>query len=182
MENEKKMRVENKWTCRCSAHVRVEGAVEGTKEAVVDWMQSHFPGLREAEEGDVVEVWRHNYKGGVVRYQIVGGDYSGEYLYLVEKIGESTKEEAMGVLAEMNAISDKTPIAGDDEEFLMLLEKLRSLGWEALTDKITKRGGKMYAQYRLADPDSQEAMGSSPHSSCLGDCARENGGHTGKEG
>ena len=182
MKNEKEMRVKNKWTCRCTEHVRVAGAPEGTKEEVLNWMNSHFPGLREAEEGDIVEVWRHNYKGGVRRYEIVGGTYSGKYLYLVEKICESTKEEALGVLAELNDFADKMPMENDDEQFLALLEKLRSLGWDVLTDKLTKKGGKMHAQYRLADPDSQEVMDSSPLSSCLGDCARENGERAGKEG
>ncbi|MBQ6915649.1 MAG: hypothetical protein IJQ65_08000 [Kiritimatiellae bacterium] len=31
---------ESKWTCRCAEHVRVEGAKEGTREEVLDWMKS----------------------------------------------------------------------------------------------------------------------------------------------
>ena len=67
------MKVDDKWTCRCSEHVRVEGAVEGPKEAVLDWMKSHFPGLRETD-GSNVELWWRNYKGGVQQYEYGHGD------------------------------------------------------------------------------------------------------------
>ena len=164
----------NKWTCRCAEHVRVEGAVEGSKEEVLAWMKTHFPGLQETDASDV-ETWYRNYKGGVQQYAMNLRDAAiprSQYLYLVEKIGDDTKEEAQKVLAEMNAFAEKTPILADDAHLAAFLDKMRSLGWAGLTDEITKKGGTMYAHYRLADPDSEEAISFSPFSQCLGDYAK----------
>ena len=50
-----------------------ELAVEGPKEVMLDWMKSHFHGLRETD-GSNVELWCCNYKGGVQQYEFGHGD------------------------------------------------------------------------------------------------------------
>ena len=67
------------------------------------------------------------------------------------------RDEAQKILDEMNALAEKTPMGEDAELLASFLDKLRAIGWTVLTDKITKKDGKMYGHYRLADPDSEEA-------------------------
>ena len=66
------------------------------------------------------------------------------------------RDEAQKILAEMNALAEKTPMGADAELLAVFLGKLHAIGWTVLTDKITKKAGKMYGHYRLADPDSEE--------------------------
>ena len=42
------------------------------------------------------------------------------------------------------------------EPYLPLLEKLRSLGWVALSDKVYKKNGVVHFRQKLVDPDSEE--------------------------
>ena len=167
----------NKWTCRCAEHVRVEGAVEGTREEVLGWMKSRFPGLRETDECQV-EQWYCDYKGGVKQYEIDRKDEAvsgSQYLYLVEKIGDDNKESALQVLAEFNELSAKIPWTKvvKDSLDLAFLDKIRSLGWTVSTENFYERDGERYAQYRLSDPDSAEAMESAPLAACLGEYANQ---------
>ena len=72
-----------------------------------------------------------------------------------------TKEEALVVLAKMNAILRKMPIseAIKKESFERLQDRLSSLGWLGLCDEKTfaVKSGGCWTQLRLVDPDSDEA-------------------------
>ena len=72
-----------------------------------------------------------------------------------------TKEEALVVLAKMNAMLRKMPIAlaVKDKRYSELESKFASLGWLGLCDEDTatvKEDG-FWTQLKLVDPDSEEA-------------------------
>ena len=72
-----------------------------------------------------------------------------------------TKEEALVVLAKMNAMLRKMPIAlaVKDKRYSELEDKFVSLGWLCLCDENTatvKEDG-FWTQLKLVDPDSEEA-------------------------
>ena len=72
-----------------------------------------------------------------------------------------TKDDALGVLAKMNAILRNMPIseAIKKESFEWLQNRLSSLGWLGLCDEKTfaVKSGGCWTQLRLVDPDSDEA-------------------------
>ncbi|MBQ5794504.1 MAG: hypothetical protein IIW14_00765 [Kiritimatiellae bacterium] len=72
-----------------------------------------------------------------------------------------TKREALGVLAEMNAMLRKMPIseAFKRKRFGRLGERLSSLGWLGLCDERTfaVKSDGCWTQLKLVDPDSDEA-------------------------
>lgn len=72
-----------------------------------------------------------------------------------------TKEEALVVLAKMNAMLRKMPIAlaVKDKRYSELESKFASLGWLGLCDEDTvavKEDG-FWTQLKLVNPDSDEA-------------------------
>ena len=84
---------------------------------------------------------------------------------MVEKMGKvdrsQTKDDALGVIAKMNAMLRKMPIseAIKKKSFERLQNRLSSLGWLGLCDEKTfaVRSGGCWTQLRLVDPDSEEA-------------------------
>lgn len=71
------------------------------------------------------------------------------------------KREALGVLAEMNAMLRRMPIseAVKKERFERLQDRLNSLGWLGLCDErtfVVKSGG-CWTRLKLVDPASAEA-------------------------
>ncbi len=72
-----------------------------------------------------------------------------------------TKGDALGVLAEMNAMLRRMPIseAVKKESFERLQNRLSSLGWLGLCDEKTfaVKSGGCWTQLRLVDPESDEA-------------------------
>ena len=71
------------------------------------------------------------------------------------------KREALGVLAEMNAMLRRMPIseAVKKERFGRLQNRLNSLGWLGLCDErtfVVKSGG-CWTRLKLVDPESDEA-------------------------
>ena len=147
----------NKWVCRRQGNFGVRGAIKGTKDEVLAWMKSHFAGLRPCDaEHRVAPAWIALYKGEAMIFETA----KGEELYLVEDIGADHKEEALKVLAEMNKFLDSHSMAemvkDEERHYLPLLEKLRSLGWVALSDKLYRKNGDVYFRQKLVDPDSDE--------------------------
>ena len=71
----------------------------------------------------------------------------------------TAREKAEAILARMNdMLRDRSFFDVHIEKpFDRLNERLHSLGWLGLIDKVTKRDGKYYAQLKLVDPDSEEA-------------------------
>ena len=132
----------NKWACRRQGNLGVRGAIKGTKEEVLAWMKGHFVGLRPCDmEHRVIPAWIAGYKGEAM-------------------IFETAKDEALTVLAEMNKFLDAYSMAEvvkeEEKHYLPLLEKLRSLGWVALSDKVYKKNGVVHFRQKLVDPDSEE--------------------------
>ena len=80
----------------------------------------------------------------------------------MRKVNRSqTKGDALGVLAEMNAMLRRMPIteAVKKESYGRLQDRLHSLGWLGLCDEKTfaVKPGACWTQLRLVDPDSDEA-------------------------
>lgn len=75
-----------KFTCLESDDVRVEGAIAGSRETVLQWMKGRFPGLRkrDGEEGvdgdNMIAAWEFFYEGALTAY--VTGD--GKEVFLAE--------------------------------------------------------------------------------------------------
>ena len=71
------------------------------------------------------------------------------------------KREALGVLAEMNAMLRRMPIseAVKKERFGRLQNRLSSLGWLGFCDERTfaVKSDGCWTQLKLVDPDSDEA-------------------------
>ena len=84
---------------------------------------------------------------------------------MVEKMGKvdrsQTKDDALGVIAKMNAMLRKMPIseAIKKKSFERLQNRLSSLGWLGLSNEKTfaVRSGGCWTRLRLVDPDSEEA-------------------------
>ncbi len=74
---------------------------------------------------------------------------------------KQTKGEALGVLAEMNAILRKMPIseAVKKKRFGHLQDRLNSLGWLGFCDERTfaVKSDGCWTQLKLVDPNSDEA-------------------------
>ena len=71
----------------------------------------------------------------------------------------TAREKAEAILARMNnMLRDRSFFDIHVEKpFDRLNERLHSLGWLGLIDKVTKKDGKYYVQLKLVDPDSDEA-------------------------
>lgn len=71
----------------------------------------------------------------------------------------TAREKAESILARMNnMLRDRSFFDVHIEKpFDQLNERLHSLGWLGLIDKVTKKDGKYYVQLKLVDPDSDEA-------------------------
>ena len=150
----------NKWACRRQGNFGVRGAIKGTKEEVLAWMKSHFAGLRSCDvEHRDIPAWIAWYKGEAMMFETAEGDE----VYLVEDIAADHKDEALTVLAEMNKFLDTYSMAEavkeEEKHYLPLLEKIRSLGWVALCEKLYRKNGNMHFRQKLVDPDSEETWG-----------------------
>ena len=147
----------NKWAYRRQGNLGVRGAIKGTKDEVLAWMKSHFVGLRPCDmEHRVIPAWIAGYKGEAMIFETA----KGEEVYLVEDIGPDHKNEALTVLAEINKFLDTYSMAEvvkeEEKHYLPLLDKIRSLGWVALSDKLYRKNGNVHFRQRLVDPDSEE--------------------------
>ena len=71
----------------------------------------------------------------------------------------TARDKAEKVLARMNdMLRDRSFFDVHIEKpFDRLNERLHSLGWLGLIDKVTQKDGKYYVQLKLVDPDSDEA-------------------------
>ena len=147
----------NKWACRRQGNFGVRGAIKGTKDEVLAWMKSHFAGLRPCDaERRVVPAWIAEHKGEAMMFETA----KGEEVYLVEDIGADHKEEALKVLDDVNKFLDSHSMAEtvkeEEKHYLPLLDKIRSLGWIALSDKVYRKNGDVHFRQKLVDPDSEE--------------------------
>ena len=78
-----------KWTCWIDEGKKAEGAVVGTRKAVLDWMKKTYPGLHKAQDGEIVPAWFFFWKNDAEHYQSA----NGEDLYLVNGPTEECRKE-----------------------------------------------------------------------------------------
>lgn len=74
-----------KYTCWKDENSKVEGAIVGTKEEVLAWMQERFPEMKPEcgqDEDGLVLAWVFFYEGDIDSYVTK----EGESIYLVELI------------------------------------------------------------------------------------------------
>ena len=79
-----------KWTCWIDEEKKADGAIVGTRKAVLDWMKKTYPGLRKARDGEMVPAWYFFWENGVEHYQSA----NGEDLYLVRGPAEGYRKES----------------------------------------------------------------------------------------
>lgn len=77
-----------KWTCWIDEEKKAEGAVVGTRKAVLDWMKKTYPGLRKARDGEMVPAWYFFWENDVEHYRSA----KGEDLYLVRGPAEEERK------------------------------------------------------------------------------------------
>ena len=78
-----------KWTCWIDEGKKAEGAVVGTRKAVLNWMKKTYPGLHKAQDGEIVPAWFFFWTNDAEHYQSA----SGEDLYLVNGPTEECGKE-----------------------------------------------------------------------------------------
>ena len=78
-----------KWTCWIDEEKKAEGAVVGTKKAVLGWMKKTYPGLHKAREEEIVPAWYFFWENDAEHYQSA----NGEDLYLVKGPTEECRKE-----------------------------------------------------------------------------------------
>lgn len=76
-----------KWTCWVDEEKKADGAIVGTKKAVLDWMKKTYPGLRKASDVDMVPAWYFFWENDAEHYQ----SGKGEDLYLVRGPAEEER-------------------------------------------------------------------------------------------
>ena len=81
---------ERMFTCLTEEGNRVDGAIEGTKEQVLSWMQNAFPGLRKSEDQEVDAIWAFFRPGEAETYETPDGNkvYLAESFFEVESARE----------------------------------------------------------------------------------------------
>ncbi len=86
MCNERKVEMK-KFTCINDSEVKIDGAIEGTKAEVLEWMRNAFPGMRERRENELMTAVEFFYKGEIKTYKTA----KGENVYLAEVGKEESK-------------------------------------------------------------------------------------------
>ena len=73
-----------KFTCINDREVKIEGAIEGTKEQVLAWMKKTFPGICERGESEMMLALEFFYEGEITAYTTA----DGANVYLAEVVKE----------------------------------------------------------------------------------------------
>ena len=76
-----------KFTCINDKETKVDGAIEGTKAEVLEWMRNAFPGLRERRENELMTAVEFFYEGEITTYKTA----KGKNVYLAEVGKEESK-------------------------------------------------------------------------------------------
>ena len=74
-----------KFTCINDKEKKVDGAIEGTKAEVLEWMKKTFPGISEPGESEMMSALEFFYKGEIKAYKTVDG--ANVYLAEIVKDG-----------------------------------------------------------------------------------------------
>lgn len=81
-----------KFTCINDKETKVEGAIEGTKAEVLEWMKKTFPGIGERGESKMMTALEFFYEGEIKAYQTA----DGSNVYLAEVVKEKGQETSSG--------------------------------------------------------------------------------------
>ena len=74
-----------KYTCLNDEEVKIEGAIEGTKQQVLDWMERTFPGIHEPDRNpNMVYAFEFFYGGDITLYKTT----DGKNVFLAEVLEE----------------------------------------------------------------------------------------------
>lgn len=83
-------------TCINNHEGKVDGAIEGTKEEVLEWMRGRFPGLHERGEEEIMSAIEFFHEGEIKAYKTA----QGETVYLAEikkkEVKKAKKRPAIG--------------------------------------------------------------------------------------
>ena len=71
-----------KFTCINDKRAKIDGAIEGTKTEVLEWMKKTFPGIRDHWDDEMMTALEFFYEGEITAYKTV----DGEYVYLAEVV------------------------------------------------------------------------------------------------
>ena len=70
-----------KYTCMNGSKEKIDGAIEGTKMEVLEWMKEKFPGIHERADDEMMTALEFFYdKGEIKAYKTA----DGKYVYLAE--------------------------------------------------------------------------------------------------
>ena len=71
-----------KFTCINDREAKIDGAIEGTKAEVLEWMKKTFPGICERGESEMILALEFFYEGEITAYQTA----DGANVYLAEVV------------------------------------------------------------------------------------------------
>ena len=74
-----------KFTCINDKETKVDGAIEGTKAEVLEWMKKTVPGIGERGESEMMSALEFFYKGEIKAYKTADG--ANVYLAEIVKDG-----------------------------------------------------------------------------------------------
>ena len=77
-----------KFTCINDKETKVDGALEGTKAEVLEWMKKTFPGLCERGESEMMSALEFFYAGEIKAYKTA----DGANVYLAEVVKEECRK------------------------------------------------------------------------------------------
>ena len=78
-----------KWTCWIDEEKKADGAIVGSRNAVLDWMKKTYHGLRKARDGEIVPSWFRFWENDAEHYQSA----KGEDVYLVKEPTEEGRRD-----------------------------------------------------------------------------------------
>lgn len=117
---ERKVEMEKvKWTCWVDEEKKADGAIVGSRKAVLDWMKKTYPGLRKARDGEMVPAWFFFWENDAEHYQSA----TGEDLYLVRGPTEEDR---------------KAPTPEEEKELEKALKRYRKICTKQNLERLEK--------------------------------------------
>ena len=141
-KKERKAKMEKvKWTCWIDEEKKAEGAIVGTRKAVLDWMKKTYPGLRKARDGEMVPAWYFFWENDIEHYQSA----KGEDLYLVSGPAEEGRKaptpdeekELEKAIRKYRKLQGKQNVERRDRE-AKKAEKTAASGDDVVADEVAK--------------------------------------------
>ena len=118
-----------KFTCINDNETKVDGAIEGTKTEVLEWMKKTFPGIRERWEDEMMSAFEFFYAGEIKAYKTVGGSN----VYLAEVVKEKGQETMIKETKKTSKITVASKSQTNDEVLWVW-----KLTWEDINELETR--------------------------------------------